>query len=155
MQREQRLQFLARQPQARQLEAFGLIGGVAEGSLALAFDRRAKRVAQEGDVAVGRGARTLELIEQPRERHRVARALEDAMQRQYAFVAIHAAMVRELINACRRGGFRRESKYFSDVLPTVDDGAAIRLRCVRIKKQQSTQVHLSQKILLNVFLMPA
>ena len=89
---QQRMQFVGIQPQAGQLEALGFLLVVAEAALAgrVALDRRAERVAQEGDVAVEGGPRTIQLIHQPRERHRITRHLQVAVQGEDAFVTVHA-----------------------------------------------------------------
>ena len=84
------MQLLARQPQAGQLEALGLVAVVGEGVLlAVGFERRAQRVAQERDVAIERRARAAQLVLEVLERDGIARRLQDAVQRQDAFVAVH------------------------------------------------------------------
>jgi hypothetical protein len=91
-----RLQFLAVEPEARQFEALGFVGGVMKRRLvAVAVERRAERIAQERDVAIYGRARTPEFVDQARQRHRIARGFQNPVQGRDAFVAVHAAMVRE------------------------------------------------------------
>src|SRR3546814_11778978 len=60
-------------------------------------------VAQEGQVAVDGGARALQLVAQACHGHRVARGLEDAVQREDAFVSVHGAiMARERLGVAAR-----------------------------------------------------
>src|SRR5690606_17668360 len=86
---QQRVQFVGIEPQAGQFEAPALLGVVAEAGFAVADHRRHQRVAQEGQVAVDRGAGAFELFAQARHRDRVARGLEDAVQGKDAFVSVH------------------------------------------------------------------
>src|SRR5690606_12999367 len=63
---------------------------VAEAGLAITGHGCHQRVTQEGEVAVDGGAGAFELLLQARDRHRIARCLEDAVQGQDAFVSVHA-----------------------------------------------------------------
>ena len=94
LRRKQRVQLLRTQPQAGEFEAIGLLLVVAEAGLAVAHHRRHQRIAQEGQVAIDGRARTAQFLLQPRYSHRVARGLEDAVQRGDAFVAVHRCLVR-------------------------------------------------------------
>ena len=106
--RQQRVQLFRIQPQPRQFEAVAFAGVVAEAGLAVADHRRHQRVAQEGQVAIDGGARAAQFLLQPRHRHRIARGLEDAVQGEDAFVAVHARIMQASAGmrrcARRRGG---------------------------------------------------
>src|SRR5690606_15875869 len=93
---EQRVQLVGVEPQSGQLEPVALVGVVAEARLAVADHRRHQSVAQEGQVAVDGGARAFEFVAQPGHGHRVARRLEDAVQREDAFVSVHGAIMARL-----------------------------------------------------------
>ena len=84
-----------REPEARQLEPLGLFARVADRRFfaLAALDRRAERIAQERDVAIERRARAAELVLQMLQRDRIARGLEQPVQRQDAFVAVHRPIV--------------------------------------------------------------
>ena len=86
---EQGVQLFGVEPQARQFEAIALGGVVLEAGLAVADHRRHQAVAEEGEVAVDGGARAAQLILQPRDGHRIARGLEEAVEGVDAFVAVH------------------------------------------------------------------
>jgi len=94
VEREQRRQLVGGEPQARQFEALAFDLLVAEcGVLAArAFDRRAQRIAQESNIAVQRGARAFQLVHQFGQRHRIMRRLQQAMQGEDAFVAVHGGL---------------------------------------------------------------
>ena len=65
VQREQCGKLLARQPQARQLEALAFVGRVGKRAvLAIAVDRCAERIAQKRDIAIRGRARARELVHQ-------------------------------------------------------------------------------------------
>ena len=60
------------------------------------LDRRAERVTQECDVAIQRRARAAELVLEMLQRDRITRGLEQPVQGQDAFVAVHRAIVPNL-----------------------------------------------------------
>src|SRR3546814_6892633 len=92
------------EPQAGQLETVAFVGVVAEARLAVADHRRHQPVAQEGQVAIDGGTRAFQFVAQPGHGHRVARGLEDAVQREDAFVSVHRAiMARAGVFSCRAG----------------------------------------------------
>ena len=92
---QQRIEFFRTQPQAGQFEAFAFPRHVAEAGFAIALDRRHQRIAQVGQVAVGGGARTTQLLLQALDRDRVAGGLEDAVQGGDAFDLVHAPIMAE------------------------------------------------------------
>jgi hypothetical protein len=59
---EQGVQFFGIQPQAGQFEALAFFRVVTEAGFAVAHDRCHQRVAQEGEVAIGRGPRAFEFV---------------------------------------------------------------------------------------------
>ena len=86
---QQRVEFFRTQPQAGQFETLALRGVIAEAGLAIALDGRHQRIAQIGQVAVDRRARTAQLLLQPLHRDRITGSLQDAVQGGDAFDLVH------------------------------------------------------------------